>query len=81
VVGLPGTNPPPHLIEQLQGCESVTLVFDPGSEEQASKLATAIGRERCKVLCLPGKVDDTILAMHADPYSIRCWLRQARWAN
>ena len=75
VVGLPGTNPPPRLIEQLQG-HDVTLILDPGSDGQATKLAKAIGR--CRVLTMSAKVDDVILAMHADPYAIRSWLRQAR---
>ena len=77
MVGLPGTNPPPGIIEELSKCESVILVFDPGSEEQGERLARSIGR-KTRLLILPNKVDDTIIQLRAKPYAIRAWLRQAR---
>jgi len=77
VIGLPGASPAHHIIDQLAEAERVTLVMDPGAEEQAAKLAAMIGRQRTRVLILPHKIDDIIQATKATPAMVRRWLNQA----
>ena len=77
VVGLPGASPARHIIDQLAEAERVTLVMDPGAEEQTAKLAGLIGPRRTRVLILPHKIDDIILATKATPAMVRRWLGQA----
>jgi hypothetical protein len=77
VIGLPGASPARHIIDQLAKAERVTLVMDPGAEQQAVKLAGMIGPRRARVLILPHKIDDIILATKATPAMVRRWLNQA----
>lgn len=77
IVGLPGTNPAAHIIPQFADCERITLVMDPGAQVQAVKLATALGRKRCKVLIPPMKIDDGILATGMTGRDVRALLSQA----
>jgi hypothetical protein len=77
VVGLPGTNPPEGVIAKLKQASGVTLVFDPGSNEQAAKLAVAIGK-RTKVLVPSRKIDDGILEAGLTGHDVRALLAQAR---
>jgi hypothetical protein len=86
VIGLPGTNPSPEIVAELAKYAGVTLVMDPGAQPQASKLATAIGRQKTRVLIPPAKIDDAILAMQQDGYDVAryqmtMWLKQARTAE
>jgi len=81
VIGLPGASPAHHIVEQLAEAERVTLVMDPGAEQQAAKLATEIGPRRTRVLILPHKIDDIILATKATPAMVRRWIGQAEPAG
>jgi hypothetical protein len=78
VVGLPGVNPSSDIIKTLQGAERLTLVVDPGAEEQGTKIAEKVGAGKCRLLVTSAKLDDAILRMDADKYDIQRWLRQAR---
>lgn len=69
VVGLPGLNPPESITTTLAQAERVTLVLDPGSDKPgangwspAGRLLQVIGRQRCRVLITPMKIDDGIIA-------------------
>ena len=64
VVGLPGCTPGKHIVDEFKGADSVVLVMDPGSHDQAKKLVKDLGPARCKVLITPEKIDDAILAGH-----------------
>ncbi len=77
IVGLPGTNPPEGLVARLRRCEDVTLVMDPGSDAQARKLATSIGK-KTKVLIPSRKIDDGILEAGLTGHDVRALLAQAR---
>ena len=84
VVGIPGLNPPPSITDTLAQAERVTLVLDPGSDKPGAdgwspvgKLVKAIGRQRCKVLITPMKIDDGLIAMGADRWDVRRLLAQA----
>ena len=85
VVGLPGLNPSPEVQKQLSQAERVTLVLDPGSDRRGpdgwspmGRLVHSVGRRKCRVLILPDKIDDVLLAMNANKHECRWLLRQAK---
>lgn len=77
IVGLPGTNPGKEALEELSDCDRIVLVMDPGSEEQAHKLAVQLGKPRCRILVTPVKIDDGILAANLTQRELRGLLRTA----
>lgn len=77
IVGLPGTNPSPDIVAELATAERVTLVMDPGARVAAWDLTGKIGREKCRVLIPPVKIDDGILAGHLTAREVRALLRNA----
>jgi len=77
VVGLPGAAPGKLAIGQLSKADRVTLIMDPGSEEQADQLAGKIGRQRCRILVTPVKIDDGILAGNLTQCELQGLLRSA----
>jgi len=84
IVGLPGLSPPPSITDTLAKADRVTLVLDPGSDKPGAdgwspvgKLVKAIGRQRCKVLITPMKIDDGILAAELGPCEIKTMLGAA----
>ena len=84
IVGLPGLNPPQNITDTLAQADRVTLVLDPGSDERvnggwsaAGKLVRDIGRDKCRVLVTPVKVDDALIAMEADKWDVQRLLSQA----
>lgn len=77
VVGLPGATPSTATVDQLRKADRVTLVLDPGAEEQAKKLSDALGGKRVKVLIPHGKVDDMIIANQMNSYDVKVLLKQA----
>ncbi len=80
MVGMPGTHPGLELVSQLERADRITLVMDPGAEEQAARLAGQLGARRCRILVCSEKIDDAIIAQRATAYDVRCWLQQARRA-
>jgi hypothetical protein len=48
------------LLEELQHAERVYILLDPDAGKQAATLRDDLGAHRCKVVSLPGKVDDLI---------------------
>ena len=77
VVGLPGTNPGKEAREELSDCDHIVLVMDPGSEEQAQRLAVQLGKKRCRILVTPVKIDDGILAGNLSQRELQGLLRAA----
>jgi len=77
VVGMPGTNPGKEALKGLSECERIILVMDPGSEEQAHQLAVKLGRQRCRILITPVKIDDGILAGNLTQRELQGLLRTA----
>jgi len=78
MVGLPGSSPSMAVLQVIAGASDITLVMDPGAEEQALHIADKLGPERCRVLITSDKIDDAILASHATKWDVRRWLKQAR---
>ena len=84
IVGLPGLNPSQSITDTLAQADRVTLVLDPESDRPgkdgwsaAGKLVKAVGRDKCKLLVPPSKVDDGLLASQSDRWDMRRLLRQA----
>lgn len=84
IVGIPGLNPSPHITATLAQAERVTLILDPGSDRVGhdgwspmGRIVQAIGRSNCRVLILPGKIDDILIAMKASKWDVQQILRQA----
>ena len=77
VVGIPGTNAAPAVIEQLANAERITLVMDPDAKRQGIKLAKALGIHRCWLLVPPDKIDDGILAAEMTEREVQMLLRSA----
>jgi hypothetical protein len=78
VIGAPGKNLSPELIKQLRNAEPIYILLDPDAAGEASRLARAIGPERCRVIDFGMKIDDAILAGAVDKSSLRCMARAAR---
>lgn len=88
VVGLPGLNPSPSVIETLSKAEKVTLVLDPGADTPGENGWSPLGRlvqqmrslnpkGRYLKLIPPVKVDDGILAAGLDKHEVNQLLRSA----
>jgi len=77
MVGLPGATPRPATLQQLEKAERITLVLDPGAEQQAEKLAGALGPKRCRILIPPAKIDDGIISEHLTRRDVLALLRTA----
>jgi len=78
VIGLPGsTLKKEDMAAQFANADRVTLVMDPGARVAAWELTKAIGREKCRVLIPPVKIDDGILAGHLTAREVRALLKNA----
>ncbi len=77
MVGLPGATPKPATLQQFEKAERITLVLDPGAQQQARKLAGALGAKRCRVLIPPKKIDDGIISEHLTKRDVFALLRTA----
>lgn len=80
-LGMPGLTPGPATVEALKDAERITLVTDPGSREQTWALVKSLGRERCRVLIPPAKIDDAIIASHMNKRELGRLLANAIPAN
>jgi len=62
VIGTPGKNWKQEWVAQLQEVDKLYICLDPDAREPARDLAMQVGQDKCKVLDLPAKIDDLILA-------------------
>jgi len=77
VVGLPGASTSIETCRGLAKSERIVLVMDPGSEQQAHRLAAELGKKRCRILITPVKIDDGILAGNLSQRELQGLLRAA----
>lgn len=72
----------PEWTPRLQYCKLVYIAFDPKEEASAAKLADQIG-ERSRIVTLPDKPDDFVLAYGADAlrYHLKHALPLAKWRS
>jgi hypothetical protein len=71
VVGIPGKNPKPEMLNALKDCEPVYICLDPDAANESVAIAQTLGADRCRVIDLPDKIDDLILRYHLD----KDWMR------
>lgn len=62
VIGTAGASVKGELLAELELAEQVLICLDPDAEREAVKLAKMLGEQRSKVIRLPGKIDDLIVA-------------------
>ena len=60
VCAVAGKSVKPELLAELAGCEKVWICLDPDARRNAVELSVTLGNDRCKIVNLPGKVDDLI---------------------
>lgn len=77
VVGIPGKTPNYALIEKMGECNPVYIILDPDAQADARRVALMLGHERCRLIELPGKIDDLIIAHDLDKFWMRRVMRQA----
>jgi hypothetical protein len=80
VLGVPGKNVPDHLISKMDRCDPIYICLDPDAMDEARAIAGTLGNERCRIIELPGKIDDMILASSLDKNWMHYLLRQAKRA-
>ena len=79
VIGLPGKNPKRDILQLLDKCEPIYVVFDPGAEQQAADFAQSLGR-RARVVTMPVKPDDLFTLYGGQREDFYSALRQGRIA-
>lgn len=72
VVGTPTCTPPDYLLDKLKDCEPIYICLDPDARGKMPDLAQRLGRERCRIIELPEKIDDMIIKYKLD----KKWARQ-----
>ena len=78
VVGIPGKTPSSKLLEQLHDCEPIYICLDPDAAFESVAIAAELGKERCRVIELPEKIDDMILRYNLGKDWVRSIQRQAK---
>jgi hypothetical protein len=61
IVGIAGMNAKPGLLSALDNSEKIYICLDPDAKKQAVDLSTTLGKDRCKVISLPDKIDDLFI--------------------
>jgi hypothetical protein len=85
IVGLPGLTPRADLLAQIGTAERVILNLDPGADVRSDpsrpsaleRMIELLGRKRVRLLRLPCKIDDGILAADMGPREIKAMLNSA----
>lgn len=62
VVGIAGKSFKPEWLEEFKEATKIYVCLDPDASTSAEKLARILGIERCKVIDLPDKIDDMLIA-------------------
>jgi len=85
IVGLPGLTPKPEILALLENAERIILNLDPGADTRTDpsrpspleRMIDLLGRKRVRLLRLPCKIDDGILAADMEPREIKAMLNSA----
>jgi hypothetical protein len=77
VVGVPGKNMPDWMYAKFAEADPIYLCFDPDATKEARTTAARLGKERCRLIELPDKIDDLILRHGLDKAWMRKQLAQA----
>lgn len=78
VVGLPGCSVGDDLLK-FENCDRVTLILDPDVEQKRLKhIVETIGKERARIVDLPGKVDDMLTEGSLNARDLEYFINNAR---
>lgn len=77
VIGIPGKNPKDSMVAMLKDCDPVYICLDTDARQESRALANNIGKDRARIIELPGKIDDLIINHKLDRRWIMGTLRQA----
>lgn len=77
VVGIAGKNIPDDKLNALKDCDPLYICLDPDATREAKALAHRLGRDRTRIIELPDKIDDMILAHGLGKNWMRSLMRQA----
>lgn len=80
IVGISGTSFKGDWIAEFKECDEIAICLDPDASDKAEKIAEALGRERCRLVELPAKIDDLIIMGALDMDGLANYLRTARKA-
>jgi len=61
IVGIAGMNAKPGLLSALDKSDRIYICLDPDAKKEAGGLSMALGKDRCRVINLPDKIDDLFL--------------------
>lgn len=60
IIGTTTKNINPAQLEELAGASLIWICLDPDARDEAAKTARALGADRCRIIDLPGKIDDML---------------------
>ena len=88
VVGIPGKKPNGRMFKKLDKCDPIYICMDPdayvserGGQPAITRLAKMInerGKDRARIITVPGKIDDMIAAGYLDQAALEALLKTAR---
>ncbi len=78
VIGSTTKNLNPAQMGELAGASMIWICLDPDARQEADKLARNLGTERCRIIDLPGKIDDMLNAGIFEIGTLGALLRGAR---
>jgi hypothetical protein len=78
VIGATTKNLSPAQMGELAGASMIWICLDPDARQEADGLARNLGAERCRIIDLPGKIDDMLNAGIFEIVTLGALLRGAR---
>jgi DNA primase len=78
VVGCTSKNISAAQLAELAGASQIWICLDPDATKEAEAAARALGADRCRIIDLPGKIDDLLNDESIDIESIYHLMRSAR---
>ena len=61
LVGIAGTAFKSEWVPEFEKASSITICLDPDATDKAHKIAGVLGWDRCRIVELPGKIDDLLI--------------------
>jgi hypothetical protein len=60
LIGIAGTAFKSEWVGDFKDADSITICLDPDATDKAEKIADLLGRQRCRIVELPAKIDDLL---------------------
>lgn len=78
LVGVAGTAWKSEWCAEFEQVSEIAICLDPDATDKAEKIASQLGPERCKIIELPGKIDDLINAGVFDKDDLWSYVKHGR---